>query len=175
MKKHYYIIFAVILLIAGVSIGFYVNMGGFEKPSNVLIETPKQILIAQHYKGSVKNKDFAHLFTKAADLVKQGTLKGTLVAYYINNPDKGDGTADAYVGIILSDTSKFAIPGAYEKIEIPARKVIQTTIKAHFAVASNIYKEATTFAKEQKLKIKDVEVLEIYPSDKEFILQTPVL
>ena len=174
MKKHYYIIFAVILIIAGVSVGFYINMGGFAKPTNLVIEKPAQILIAQHYQGSVKNKKFADCFTTATTLITQGSLKGKLAAYYLNNPDKGDGTADAYVGVLLSDTTGILIPGSFQKMIIPARKVIQTQINAHFAVASNIYKDAQTFAKNNKLKTNDVQILEIYPSEKEFILETPI-
>jgi hypothetical protein len=175
MKKHYYIIFAVILLIASVSIGFYINMGGFEKSRSTILITSPRVLIAQHYKGSVKNKAFAVCFSTAADLIKSGTVKGQLAAYYVNNPDKGDGTADAFVGILLPDTNRRMLPKGFERVFIPARQVIRTDINAHFSMASKIYNDAKTFAKKHQLRVYEVEVLEIYPSEKEFVLETPII
>ncbi|MEY3416186.1 MAG: hypothetical protein RL711_55 [Bacteroidota bacterium] len=175
MKKHYYIIFAVILLIASVSIGFYINMGGFAKSTSTLLDTPARVLIAQHYKGSVKNKAFAVCFSTAADLIKSGGVKGQLAAYYVNNPDKGDGTADAFVGILLPDTAIVTLPKGFERVLIPARQVIHTEIKAHFSMASKIYNDAKKFAKNHQLRVYEVEVLEIYPSEKEFVLETPII
>ena len=175
MKKHYLVIIAVVMLIAAVSIGIYVNKGGFQKATSAIVEVPQRVLIAQHYKGSFKTKDFDNCFKDATTLVKQGTLKGDIVAYYINNPDKADGIADAYIGVMLTDTSGITIPGKYEKILLPNRKVVKANIKANFTVASSIYKETQLFAKENKLKLKDVEVLENYTSENEFILETPIL
>ena len=176
MKKHYYIIFGVILFIAAVAVGFYVNMGGFAKSTSIVTNSGKQYMVAQHYKGKLKDKAFATSFATAADLIQKGPYKkGVLAAYYLNDPDKNDGVVDAYVGVLLVDSIGGTLPTNFESFTIPARKVIQTKIKAHFSVASKIYTDVKTYAKAQKLKVKSVEVLEVYPSEKEFELETPLL
>jgi len=171
MKKHYYIIFGIIMFIAIVAISFYVKMGGFAKPEVSLKEYPASYIKGELYDGLIREKKFNQLFVKYAKLVNTKKVNGLLAAYYYNDPEKNGGKVKAIVGIIGSDTSQ--VEGNISQL-IPAQKVIFTSVKAHFAVASNYYKATEEFAKKNKIKTKDEGVIEIYPSDNEVILVTPV-
>ena len=173
MKKHYIILTTMFVVLAVGALFIYNNMGGFSNPATSLKAAPNRIIVGKMYEGTVMDKKFGKLFNEIEAEIKKGKIKGKLAAYYFNNPDKNKGKMKCIVGILLEgDATKPFEP--YVIVEIPERKVIRTTVKAHISVAANVYKAAEKFAEKNNLKYSDENVLEIYPSENEFIMEAPI-
>lgn len=61
-------------------------------------------------------------------------------------------------------------------LRINERKVVEATVNAHFLVApANIYQKIKAFGEEQNITVKASPALEIYPKERQFVIQIPVV
>lgn len=173
MRKASKITLIVLALIFVVGIFFYHRLGGFNEPELTIAQAPEYTVAGKAYKGKMTGKEFGSHFEEAEKHLKNNVLAGTVAGVFYNNPEKSNDTIDAFVGIILSDTLR-QLPEGYSKRKIPARKVVRAHIKSHLLVSPFIYPDMEEYAEEQKSELLHVPALEIYPGEKEMIIEMPV-
>lgn len=171
MKKK--IILIVLALIFIIGLYYYHKLGGFNEPEITLAEAPSYVIAGKPYQGKMTTKEFGKLFEEAETYLEKKTIRGTSAGVFYTNAEKETDSIKAFVGVILSDTLQ-AIPKGYEKRRIPARKIIRAHIKSHLLVAPFIYPDIEEHAKLKKAELLHVPAIEMYPSDKEMIIEVPV-
>ncbi|GHA63954.1 GyrI-like domain-containing protein [Pontibacter akesuensis] len=170
MKKLLYVMagFAILLLV------FYTYLGGFTDPE-VTIATSKPMYVAgQPFEGSVEDEALGNAFQRAAQLLEQNELQGTLGNIYYNNPDNSGDSIRAFIGIIIPD-STVKLPQGYTLRKVPGgRKVVHAEVNARVAMApGKLYEAVFDYAKEQNLQLEEYYV-EWFPADDEGVLEVPV-
>lgn len=151
---------------------FYYRSGAFEEPEIKVMSAPSYTIAGTFYKGKPQSREFGKLFNEADKLVEQKKLSGTVCGVYYTNPENGNEETEAFIGIILSDTSQ-PLPQEYTRRYLPARQVIQAHV-ANGVGSPLVYPKIEDFAKEKKIAYKPIPALEIYPSSREVFVQVPV-
>ncbi len=167
------IIVASILLLGGIA--GYMVLGGFKKPEIKIITANNYILAGVPFKGAASDEELLNLFDQTRNYHQQGQLKGTLAALYYENPDTDKGKVDAFVGVLVKDSSA-VLPQKYQYKFIAATKSVQATITAHYLVAPSPQKIRATmlgYAQEKNLSLQNF-VIEQYLTDTNIILHIPV-
>lgn len=174
MNKKLLIWIGVIFFTAVLGSYAYQKLGGFNEPVYKVKQAPTFFMLGRPYHGILADQAFGQLFNEAEKL-KSGRFKNGLVAgYFYNETEKGTDTIKAFVGLLFED-SLAPIKG-YSVLRINQRKVVEATVNAHFLVApANIYEKIKAFGKEQNLTVKGSPALEIYPKERQFVVQVPVL
>ncbi|MFD1186620.1 GyrI-like domain-containing protein [Pontibacter rugosus] len=170
MKKLLYVMagFAILLLV------FYTYIGGFTTPA-VTVATSKPMYVAgQPFEGSVEDEAMGKAFQRAAQLLEQNELQGTLANIYYNDPDKSGDSIRAFIGVIIPDSTA-KLPEGYTLRAVPGgRKVVHAEVNASVAMApGKLYAAVFDYAKEQNLKLEEFYV-EWFPADDQGVLEVPV-
>jgi hypothetical protein len=172
-KRFIMLVFAVIII--GSAVYLYGKMGGFTKTTMNVVSSPEYIIAGKPYKGTMRNPAFGRLFLQADTFIIKNNLKGKawVCGVFYNNPAKDKDTLLAFIGVVVKDTLGTISPGySYRRIE--PRKVIRANIKAHYLLAPSIYPEIDEYAEENKIQLKHVPSIEIYPSEDEVVVEVPV-
>ncbi|WP_324673740.1 hypothetical protein [Hymenobacter sp. GOD-10R] len=152
-------LFLSILFLTAAGVVVYGYLGGFRKPDVAVISTTKPIfLLGQYYKGSVRDEAFGPLFREAQQLRASGTVRGELANIYYNDPSTTRDTVEAFIGLIVADTTSQKKPDAYRYRAFPAgQRVIQARTTTSYLLAPNkLYPAIEDVAKQQKLKLRQV-------------------
>lgn len=173
MKKTSLITLGILLVIFLVGLFFYHRLGGFKTPDITLVQTESYVIAGQPYKGKMTNHKFGKAFEEAEKHLEHKRLQGTLCGIFYNNPEKDTDSIDAFIGVILKDTT-ITLPEGYSLRSLDARRAIRAHIKAHVLVSPFIYPDIQEQAENMKVRLKHVPAIEIYPSDEEMIIEVPV-
>jgi len=169
MKKFLYIMvgFAILLLV------LYTYLGGFTAPEVTVKASEEMYVAGIPFKGSLEDEKFGNAFRRAAEVLDNGELDGTLGNIYYNDPERGD-SIDAFVGLIISDTT-VALPEGYELRVIPAKKkVLHAEANANVALLpKKLYTAVFDYAKENNLKLETFYV-EWFPEEDKGVVEVPV-
>lgn len=169
MKKFLYIMigFALIMLV------FYTYIGGFTAPEVTEQPSGKMYVAGIPFKGSLQDEKFSNAFRRAAEVVDNGELDGTLGNIYYNDPERGD-SIDAFIGVVVAD-SAVALPADYELRTVPARnRVIRAEASANVALLpKKLYTAVFDYAKENNLKLETFYV-EWFPEENKGVVEVPV-
>ncbi|MHA6248688.1 GyrI-like domain-containing protein [Pontibacter sp. CAU 1760] len=170
MKKLFYLMagFAIVLLV------LYTYIGGFTAP-DISVITSKPLYVAGiPFKGSMDDEALQEAFRQSADLLKAGTLNGTLGNIYYNNPESSSDSIEAFIGVLVPD-SAVALPAGYELRTVPGgRQVVHVEVVANLAIApQKLYSAAFDYAKEENLKLEEFYV-EWFPGEDRGVLEVPV-
>lgn len=170
MKKLFYVMagFAVLLLV------FYTYVGGFTAP-DVQVTTSETVYVAGvPFEGSVEDEAIGDLFQRAAQLLEQNELQGTLGNIYYNDPDKSGDSIRAFIGIIIPDSTA-RLPQGYTLRTVPGgRQVVRAEVNARIAVApQKLYEAVFDYAQEEKLELEDFYV-EWFPAEDQGVLEVPL-
>jgi hypothetical protein len=158
--------------VLGTGLIYYFKKGAFQEPELKVTEAPAYTIAGVPFKGKATSKEFGKLFNEADKVVEQKKLNGTVCGIFYNNPEEASDEIDAFVGIIISDTTQ-SLPENYSKRSLPARKVIEARIDNIYG-SPLIYPKIEDYAEEHHIQSKQVPALEIYPATKEVIVQVPV-
>ncbi|QNF33491.1 GyrI-like domain-containing protein [Adhaeribacter swui] len=155
-----------ILLLLVIGFGFYGYLGGFN-PVQVIRTTSKPVYVAgKYFHGNMQDKALGTYFQEAAKLLEDKKVPGYLGNIYYNNPEETNDSIQAFIGIVVPD-STVQLPAGYELRQWPgSRPVVQASVKAHFFLAPNkLYAGLFDYAKKNKLNIKK-QYLEEFPKDR---------
>ncbi|MCR6639441.1 MAG: hypothetical protein NVV82_10785 [Sporocytophaga sp.] len=174
MNKKLLIWIGVIFLAAVLGSYGYKTLGGFNEPVFKVKVAPTFYMLGRPYHGILADQAFGQLFNDAEKL-KSGRFKNGVVAgYFYNETEKGTDTIKAFVGLLFEDS--IAPIKGYSMLRINERKVVEATVNAHFLVApANIYQKIKAFGEEQNITVKASPALEIYPKERQFVIQIPVV
>jgi hypothetical protein len=172
-KRFIMLVFAVIII--GSAIYLYSKLGGFSKTTMTVVSSPEYIIAGKPYKGIMKNPAFGRLFEEADTFIIKNKLrdKAWVCGVFYNNPPKDKDTIIAFIGAVVKDTLGAISPG-YSYRRIAPRKVIRANIKAHYLFAPSIYPDIDNYAEENKIQLKHVPSIEIYPSEDEVVVEVPI-
>jgi|GEM_PF-529507 hypothetical protein len=152
----------------------YHTLGGFNKPEFEVKEAPAFYMLGRPYQGILADKAFGDLFNEAEKLKAEKFPDGLVAGYFYNETKKGTDTIKAFVGLLFE--KPVAPIQDYSILKIDERKVVEVTVNAHFLVApANIYDKLKEFGKEQNLSVEVSPALEIYPKERQFVIQVPVV
>jgi effector-binding domain-containing protein len=172
MRKIIFI--GVSLLLIGGIVG-YITLGGLNKPQYTLVQVPGYIMGGIAFKGMASNEDLLKLFEQTRLYHQQKKLPGTLAALYVDIPTSEKGEVDAFVGVLVKD-STIVLPDKYVYKYIPASKAAQATIKSHYLVAPSpekIRASLLNYAQERGLLLQNF-VIEQYIGDSNIIVEAPI-
>ena len=129
-------IFLIILFLTAAGVAVYGYLGGFRKPEIAVVNTSKPIfLLGHYYKGSVRNEAFGPLFRQAQQLRANGAVRGELANIYYNDPSKTRDTVEAFIGLIVADTTSQKVPTGYRYRTFAAgQRVIQAGTTASYLI-----------------------------------------
>jgi len=153
----------IILLILTIGFGFYGYLGGFNQVQ-VISTTSKPVFVAgKFFAGNMQDKALGSYFQEAAKLLEDKKVAGYLGNIYYNNPEEAHDSIQAFIGIVVPDSS-VQLPAGYELRRWPgSRPVVQASINAHFFIAPNkLYSSLFDYAKKNKLDLKK-QYLEEFP------------
>lgn len=173
MRKLSIITLAVLAVLLCIGVFYYYKLGGFNPPEIKIINAPSYIIAGKPYVGKMTTKEFAALFTEAEVLVEKKELEGLVCGIFYNNPEKENDTIDAFIGLIIKDSTK-TLPVGYSYRYLKGRKIVQAHIKSHLLVSPSIYTDIQDFAKEKNIELLHVPALEIYLGTKELFIEIPV-
>ncbi len=174
MNKKLLIWIGVIFLAAILGSYGYQKLGGFNDPIFKVKEAPTFYLLGKPYHGILADQAFGQLFNDAEKLKSERFKNGLVAGYFYNETEKGTDTIKAFVGLLFEDS--IAPIKGYSMLRINERKVVEATVNAHFLVApANIYQKIKAFGEEQNLTVKASPALEIYPKERQFVIQIPVV
>ncbi len=170
MKKVYYAIagLAIILLV------LFTYIGGFTKPEVKLTTSETLYVVGQPFEGSVKDEALGKAFQKAAKILEDKELEGTLGNIYYNDPDKSGDSLKAFIGVMVPDPS-IKLPQGYTlRTAEGGKRVIRAEVNANIMVApKKLYGAVYDFAEENKLKLEDFYV-EWFPASDRGVVEVPI-
>jgi hypothetical protein len=163
MSRWFFIIGGVLLLVFA---GVYAYLGGFSNPRVELVTTERPIFLAGRAYQGIPDKQFGKLFAEANELYRKGALKGVLGNIYYNDAVAEGEKIDAFVGVVVPDTTSQQLPVGYRYRAFAAgQKVLRARVTANFMLApGRLYPALKEAAKERKLKLRNVFV-EQFPED----------
>jgi hypothetical protein len=173
MRKLSIISLAIVVILFFAGLFYYYKLGGFNPPDIKITNAPQYIIAGKPYKGKMTTKEFGMLFSDAEKLVEKKELEGVVCGVFYNNPEKENDTIDAFVGLVVKDSIE-VLPSGYSYRFVKARKVVQAHIKSHLLVSPSIYIDIQDFAKENNVELTHVPAVEIYPSNKELLIEVPL-
>jgi len=176
MRKASKITLIALAILFIIGLYYYHKLGGFNEPEIKIAHASAYVVAGKPYVGKMMgqgSKEFGQLFNEADKYIEDKILTGVSVGVFYNNPRKENDTITAFVGVILKDTLQ-KLPNGYVYRRIPARKIVRAHIKSHMLVAPFIYPDIEEFAKLQKVELIYNPYLEMYPGDKEMIIEVPV-
>lgn len=163
MSRWFFIIGGVLLAIFA---GVYTWLGGFSTPQVELLTTAQPVFLAgKPYKG-IPDKQFGKLFAEANELYRKGRLKGVLGNIYYNDAVAEGEEIDAFVGLIVPDTTSQQLPAGYSYRSFAAgQRVLRARVKANFMLApGRLYPALKEELKTRKLTSQNV-FLEQFPEE----------
>ena len=159
-------LFLAIILLTVAAAGTYAYLGGTRTPTVTLETTAAPLYLAgQPFHGSVRNEDFGPLFRRAKDA--QAHLRGDLANLYLNNPETGHDTINAFIGLAVADTTQ-ALPAGFRYRLVPAgQRVIAARLTGvSFLLSPNkLYPAALEAVKARKLTQRGDFYLERFGTD----------
>ncbi|OON70877.1 hypothetical protein B0919_02395 [Hymenobacter sp. CRA2] len=146
--------------------GAYAWMGGFRTPQLELVTTQQPIFVAGRYYKGIPDKEFGKLFAEANELYRKGTIKGVLGNIYYNDADTEGEEIEAFIGVVVPDTTRQQLPIGYRYRAFAAgQRVLRARVKANFMLAPGLLHPALKKeAEARKLKLRNVFV-EQFPED----------
>lgn len=170
MKKLLYILAAIAILITVL----FTYLGIFTTAEVVVKPSETMFVAGIPFEGSVDDEKFGNAFRRAAELRDKGELKGMLGNIYYNNPEAKGDSIEAFIGLIVPD-STVSLPADYELRQVPAmKKVVQATANANVIfLPKKLYTAVFDYAKENDLDLETFYV-EWFPEDDAGVVQVPV-
>lgn len=172
------LIFLGVVLAGMIVISFYTFLGGFKNIAFSIqpVSKPK-VLAGIPFEGNMRSSRLDSLFEVTRQIHQSGRLKGTLGAIYYDVPLKkrSRGEINALIGIWLDEAST-PLPKGFQLRTIPAGKVVQARLQAHFLVSPSpdeVQEKMRQYARQQRLQPENL-VMEQYLSDESIILETPI-
>lgn len=169
-KKFFFII------LFGVVTGFsvYAYLGGFNTPKVIITTSVTQYVAGTHYAGPANNEELGQLFRQAAENLEKKKLSGVLANIYYNNPGSQTDSLEAFIGILVKDTTQ--VPAGYQIKKVPGgRQVVQATIQAHYSISPNkLYPALFEFIKNQQINTQKT-YLEIFYNPRTALVQTEII
>ncbi|RDC61584.1 hypothetical protein [Adhaeribacter pallidiroseus] len=145
----------IIFLILAIGFGVYGYLGGFNQVQ-VIRTTSKPVFVAgKYFAGNMQDKALGTYFQEAAKLVEDKKVAGYLGNIYYNNPEEAHDSIQAFIGIVVPD-STVQLPAGYELRQWPgSQPVVQASINAHFFIAPNkLYSSLFDYANNNKVNLK---------------------
>ena len=153
----------IILLVLTIGFSVYGYLGGFNQVQ-IISTTSKPVFVAgKFFAGNMQDKTLGGYFQEAAKLLEEKKVAGYLGNIYYNNPEEAHDSIQAFIGIVVPDSSA-KLPAGYELRQWPSNQpVVQASINAHFFIAPNkLYSGLFDYAKKNKLNLKKL-YLEEFP------------
>jgi hypothetical protein len=172
------LIFIGVVLAGLIVLTLYIFLGGFKEVTFSIqpVSKPK-VLAGVPFEGNMRSSRLDSLFEVTRQIHQSGQLKGTLGAIYYDVPLKKQsrGEINALIGVWLDDAS-MSLPKGFQLRTIPAGKVVQARLQAHFLVSPSpdeVQEKMRQYARQQGLQPENL-VIEEYLSDESIILETPI-
>ena len=178
MNKRLLRILVVLVVLAGLVVAVYAQLGGFEPVAIRLVRSPgTQLLAGVAFEGNARDSRLDSLFKAVRQLHRSGRLGGTLGSiYYEVSPEKRrKGEVRTFVGVWLADSAA-SLPRGYRLRTVGASRLVQARIESHFLVSplpETVQTAMREYARQRKLKTEDF-VMEKYLNDESITLETPV-
>ncbi|QCR24074.1 GyrI-like domain-containing protein [Pontibacter sp. SGAir0037] len=168
------IVMIVIAVLAITIISFYAYLGGFSSPAYTVTTSEPVYVAGKAYKGTIKDEQMGNVFRRAAEVLDKQELDGVLGSIYYNNPDETSDSINAFIGVVVADTT-IQLPADYELRMVPGgRQVLRGEINAHYMVApGKLYDGIFEHAKEKNIQLQNF-FLEWFPESHKAILEVPI-
>jgi hypothetical protein len=172
VNKKFLLIFLIVL---GFGLSVYAYLGGFNSPEIRVTTTKTQYIAGMYYAGPAEGEQLGQLFRQAAEALEKKELSGELANIYYNSPEKQTDSLEAFIGIIIQDTTA-PLPTGYRLQKLAAgRKVVEASVNAHYMLSpKKLYPALFDYLKKEKIKTKQT-YLEIFPTERTAIVQTEIL
>lgn len=137
--------------------GVYVWLGGLKTPTVELLTTTQPVYLAGRPFKGVPDAKFGQLTAEAAEFQRRGTVKGVLGNIFYNDVEKKGQPVEAFVGIVVPDTTQ-PLPVGYQYRSFAAgQRVLRARTDAHFMLApGKLYSALKEQAEQRKLKLRNV-------------------
>ncbi|RTQ47500.1 hypothetical protein EJV47_18950 [Hymenobacter gummosus] len=151
--------------LVAVFVGVYVWLGGLKPPTVELLTTEQPVFLAgKPFKG-VPNAEFGKLTGEVAELQRRGTVRGVLGNIFYNDVEKQGQPVEAFVGLVVPDTTQRLPIGYRYRVFAGGQKVLRARTDASFMLApGQLYSAVKDEAEKRKLKLRNVFV-EQYPEN----------
>jgi hypothetical protein len=171
MNKKFLLVMAVLAIIVG---AFYAYLGGFSSAKVSEVSSEQLYVAGRAFKGSVTDNLINDSFRRAAEVLDKKELEGMLGNIYYNNPEGRADSVNAFIGVIIPDSS-VRLPADYELRVVPGgRRALRGEVNAHYMLAPNkLYEAIFDYAKEKNLELETFYV-EWFPEDHQGIVEVPV-
>lgn len=170
-RKTFLIVLAVLAIIV---LTFYTYIGGFSSPVFTVTTSEPLYVAGQAFNGAIKDEQMGKAFRRAAEVLDKKEIEGVLGSIYYNNPDESGDSINAFIGVVITDTT-LTLPSGYELRTVPGgRKVVRGEVNSHYTVApGKLYSGVFDYAKKHKIKLQNFFV-EWFPESHKGILEVPV-
>jgi hypothetical protein len=171
MNRKFLLVMAVLVIIVG---AFYAYLGGFSLAKVSEVSSEQLFVAGRAFKGSVNDNLLNDSFRRAAEVLDKKELEGMLGNIYYNNPEGRADSVNAFIGVIIPDSS-VQLPADYELRVVPAgRRALRGEVNAHYMLAPNkLYEAIFDYAKEKNLELETFYV-EWFPEDHRGIVEVPI-
>lgn len=171
MNKKFLLVMAVLAVIVG---AFYAYLGGFSSAQVTEVSSEQLYMAGRSFKGSVNDNAINDAFRRAAEVLEKKELEGMLGNIYYNNPEGRADSVDAFIGVVIPDSS-VQLPADYELRVVPGgRRALRGEVNAHYMLSPNkLYEAIFNYAEEKSLELETFYV-EWFPEDHQGIVEVPV-
>jgi hypothetical protein len=172
MKRGIIILVGIVAVIALIG---YVYLGGFNEVKIAEMPFSGYTLAGFAYKGKATDRDFEKIFEKVSNDRTRGKIKGTLAAIYYQTHDEAKGQVNAFIGVIVKDSS-VDLPDKYTSTVVNGTKTVQAVITSHPAVApapDKLKQQLKNYAWENKLQLQGL-VIEKYLDLRNIVVEIPL-
>ena len=171
MNRKFLLVMVVLSIIVG---AFYAYLGGFSSAKVSEVSSEQLYVAGRAFKGSVTDNHINDSFRRAAEVLDKKELEGVLGNIYYNNPEGRADSVNAFIGVIIPDSS-VQLPADYTLRVVPAgRRALRGEVNAHYMLAPNkLYEAIFNYAKEKNLELETFYV-EWFPEDHHGIVEVPI-
>jgi hypothetical protein len=171
MRKIVLIIVSFLLIVGMIT---YIALGGLTKPAISTIQVSGYTMAGIAFKGMASNEELLQLFNQTRTFHQEKKLPGTLAALYYDTQASEKGEVDAFVGVLVNDTTA-SLPEKYTYKHIEARQAVQAKITTHYLVAPSpekIRASLLNYAQEKGLPLQEL-VIEQYLEESHILIEIP--
>lgn len=125
-----------------------------------VVDRPELYLIGKSYYGISTSDEVHEVIRGVHTQVLEGKLQGELMVCYFGNPDQDDDSVKVFAGVATL-VKQAAMPEGMERLEFPAKRVVQAEINAYSFVAPNpdeVNAKLYELADSQNMKLDSVYV-----------------
>lgn len=164
----------VMVVLSAIVAAFYAYLGGFSSAKVTEVSSQQLYVAGREFKGSSRDNLINDAFRRAAEVLDKKELEGMLGNIYYNNPDQQNDSIDAFIGVIIPDSS-VQLPADYTlRVVSGGRRALRSEVNAHYMLAPNkLYQAIFDYAKEQNLVLETFYV-EWFPEDHWGVVEVPV-